>query len=105
MTGPVLAVTDLDVAYGQLQVLFGVSLEVREGEALALLGTNGAGKSTLLRAVCGLERPTSGRITFDGRDITGEPAEHLARRGLLLISGGRSVFGDMTVADNLEIQV
>lgn len=99
-----LAVDGIDFAYGQLQVLFGISLEVHRGEALALLGTNGAGKSTLLRVICGLERPSRGTVTFDGRDITGARAERLATQGLALIPGGKSVFTDMTVDENLEMQ-
>jgi ABC-type branched-subunit amino acid transport system ATPase component len=103
--GPtLLEVTDVDFAYGQLQVLFGISLHVNQGEALALLGTNGAGKSTLLRVICGLERPSSGSVIFGNYDITGTPAERLAARGLALIPGGRAVFTDMTVAENLEMQ-
>lgn len=99
-----LRVSDLDFAYGSLQVLFGIALEVRRGEALALVGTNGAGKSTLLRVIAGLERPGAGRVVFAGRDVTGVAAERLAREGLVLIPGGRAVFTDMTVAENLEIQ-
>jgi ABC-type branched-subunit amino acid transport system ATPase component len=94
----------ISFSYGQLQVLFGISLEVRRGEALALLGTNGAGKSTLLRVIAGLERPDDGSVTFAGQGIAGVPAENLARRGLALIPGGRAVFTDMTVEDNLEMQ-
>jgi ABC-type branched-subunit amino acid transport system ATPase component len=99
-----LRVSDLDFSYDQLQVLFGVSIEVRQGEALALLGTNGAGKSTLLKAVAGLEKPGRGAVTYLGDDVTGVPAERLARRGLLLVVGGRSVFADLTVDENLEMQ-
>ena len=99
-----LSVRNIDFSYGALQVLFDISLDVRRGEALALLGTNGAGKSTLLRVVSGLERPSAGSVTLAGRDITGERAERLASNGLLLIPGGRSVFTDMTVAENLEMQ-
>jgi ABC-type branched-subunit amino acid transport system ATPase component len=101
---PVLVVSGVDFSYGSLQVLFGVSLSVGRGEALALLGTNGAGKSTLLRVVAGLSRPTAGRVTLEGVDITGVQAEHLTRRGVILVSGGRSVFADMTVSENLEMQ-
>jgi ABC-type branched-subunit amino acid transport system ATPase component len=100
----VLDVRNIDFSYGHLQVLFDVSMEVFRGEALALVGTNGAGKSTVLRVVAGLETPTSGSITFGGRDITGVLAERLAGEGLVLIPGGRAVFTDMTVAENLEMQ-
>jgi ABC-type branched-subunit amino acid transport system ATPase component len=100
----VLDVRDVDFSYGHLQVLFGISMDVYRGEALALVGTNGAGKSTLLRVIAGLEKPTAGSVTFDGRDITGARAEHLAGEGLVLIPGGRAVFTDMTVAENLEMQ-
>jgi ABC-type branched-subunit amino acid transport system ATPase component len=101
---PILRADDIEFSYGRLQVLFGVSLHVERGEALALLGTNGAGKSTLLRVIAGLERPTSGSVVLDGTDVTGVPAEELVARGLVLICGGRSVFADMTVDENLEMQ-
>lgn len=101
---PVLDVSEVTFSYGRLQVLFGVSVHVGHGEAVALLGTNGAGKSTLLRVVAGLERPSSGRVVFDGEDITGLPARQLARRGLVLVPGGRAIFPDMTVEENLEMQ-
>jgi ABC-type branched-subunit amino acid transport system ATPase component len=94
----------IDFSYGRLQVLFGVSLAVTSGEALALLGTNGAGKSTLLRVICGLECPSAGSVTFDGSDITGVAAERLPARGLVLVTGGKGVFGDLTVDENLEMQ-
>lgn len=100
----VLAVRDIEFSYGTLQVLFGISFEVHEGEALALLGTNGAGKSTLLRVASGLERPTAGTVTLDDADITGVGAERLASRGLVLVQGGRGVFPDLTVAENIEVQ-
>jgi ABC-type branched-subunit amino acid transport system ATPase component len=101
---PILAVDGIDFSYGRLQVLFGVSLEVRPGEALALLGTNGAGKSTLLRVVTGLERPSAGRVTMHGQDIGRLDTEELVRSGLVLVPGGRAVFTDMTVEENLEMQ-
>jgi len=100
----VLQVADIDFSYGPVQVLFDVNFEVARGETLALLGTNGAGKSTLLRVICGLERPSAGSVTFDGRDITGAPAERLAGEGLALIPGGRAVFADMSVDENLQMQ-
>src|SRR5437763_1252310 len=99
-----LSVRDIEFSYGQLQVLFGISLDVHQGEALALVGTNGAGKSTLLRVVAGLERPSAGSVTLAGREITGVPAENLAREGLVLVPGGRALFADMTVDENLEMQ-
>jgi ABC-type branched-subunit amino acid transport system ATPase component len=99
-----LQVDAVDFSYGHLQVLFGISVDVFQGEALALVGTNGAGKSTLLRVIAGLEKPTVGSVTFDGRDITGIAAERLAGEGLVLIPGGRAIFTDMTVAENLEMQ-
>jgi ABC-type branched-subunit amino acid transport system ATPase component len=99
----VLCVNDIEFSYGQLQVLFGVSLELRQGEALALVGTNGAGKSTLLRVIAGLEKPSQGTVTYRNQDITSWPAEKLPGQGLLLIVGGRAVFPDMTVAENCEM--
>jgi ABC-type branched-subunit amino acid transport system ATPase component len=101
---PLLQVQDIDFSYGQLQVLFGISLEVRQGEALALLGTNGAGKSTLLRVISGLERASAGSVVFGGRDIGAVAAEKLAVEGLVLVPGGRAVFTDMTVDENLQMQ-
>jgi ABC-type branched-subunit amino acid transport system ATPase component len=98
-----LKVSGIEFSYGQLQVLFGISLEVRKGEALALLGTNGAGKSTLLRVIAGLERPSRGTVTFLDEDITVAPPEDLPGKGLLLIVGGRAVFPDMTLLENLEV--
>jgi ABC-type branched-subunit amino acid transport system ATPase component len=101
---PLLDAADIEFSYGRLQVLFGVSMHVEPGESLALLGTNGAGKSTLLRVIAGLEQPSSGRVHLAGTDITGTPPEELVRQGLVLICGGRSVFPDMSVEENLELQ-
>jgi ABC-type branched-subunit amino acid transport system ATPase component len=101
---PVLEAQGVSFSYGRLQVLFDVSVRVERGEALALLGTNGAGKSTLLRVLSGLEAPAQGQVLLDGEDITGAPAERLVGRGLVLICGGRAVFRDMSVSENLEIQ-
>jgi ABC-type branched-subunit amino acid transport system ATPase component len=100
----VLEARNIEFSYGRVQVLFDVSIEVRDGEALALLGTNGAGKSTLLRVISGLETPSSGSVSFRGRDITGSPAERLAGEGLVLVPGGHAVFSDMSVDENLQIQ-
>ena len=101
---PILRAIDIDFSYGKLQVLFGVSIELYDGEAVALLGTNGAGKSTLLRVIAGLEKPEAGRVLLGDGDITNVPAEQLAGQGLVLIPGGRAVFTDMTVEENLQVQ-
>lgn len=101
---PILRAKDIDFSYGKLQVLFGVCIELYDGEALALLGTNGAGKSTLLRVVAGLEHPDAGRVLLADDDITDVPAERLAGQGLVLIPGGRAVFTDMSVDENLDVQ-
>jgi len=102
--GTHLLVSDgLEAAYGSLQVLFGVDLGVERNELLALLGTNGAGKSTVLKSLAGLLPPAAGTITFEGRDITGLPAEEIARLGLSLMPGGKGVFPTLTVAENLRL--
>jgi ABC-type branched-subunit amino acid transport system ATPase component/ABC-type branched-subunit amino acid transport system permease subunit len=93
----------VEAAYGSLQVLFGIEAGVERNEMLALLGTNGAGKSTVLKSIAGLLPPTAGRIRFDGRDITGLPAEEIARLGLSLMPGGKGVFPTLTVAENLRL--
>jgi branched-chain amino acid transport system ATP-binding protein len=103
VTTPALRCEGLDVAYGPVQVLFGVDLEVDPGEVVALLGTNGAGKSTLLRAVMGLTPPRRGRVELDGDDVTGADPAALARRGVTLMPGGRAVFPGLTVAENLRM--
>lgn len=101
---PILHVQNVDFSYGRLPVLFNVSLHAQPGEALALLGTNGAGKSTLLRVVAGLERPSCGQVRLGRYDITGCDAEAIVDRGLILVPGGRAIFPDMTIAENLEMQ-
>jgi ABC-type branched-subunit amino acid transport system ATPase component len=100
---PALQVNDVDYAYGAVQVLFDVGFEVRRGEVLALLGTNGAGKSTLLRVVAGLGTPSRGVVRVDGQTITYVAPEQRVRMGIRLLPGGKGVFPDMTVRDNLEM--
>jgi ABC-type branched-subunit amino acid transport system ATPase component/ABC-type branched-subunit amino acid transport system permease subunit len=100
---PFLSAQGLDVAYGSLQVLFGVDLDVGHGEVVALLGTNGAGKSTLVRAVSGLTPVRRGSVTFDGRDVTHAAPEHLARLGIAHAPGGRGVYPGLTVGENLRL--
>ena len=97
-----LRVEGVDASYGQTQVLFGVDLEVAEGEIVALLGTNGAGKSTVLKAVSGLLAKDEGRVLFDGQDISGLDANATAAMGIAQVPGGRGVFPGLTVAENLR---
>src|ERR1041384_4127222 len=96
-----LAIENLRSGYGRIEALHGVSLNVAQGEIVALIGSNGAGKTTLLRAVSGLVRPTAGSITFDG----GQRLDHLAahvivRAGVSHVPEGRQVFGNLTVREN-----
>ncbi|HVF73527.1 MAG TPA: MFS transporter [Acidimicrobiales bacterium] len=99
---PMLSCRNLDVAYGRLQVLFGVDFTVDDGEMVALLGTNGAGKSTLLRAVSGLNIPNRGSVRYRGADITYLDAERRVRLGILQVPGGKAVFAPLTVVENLR---
>ena len=89
--------------YGKSHILNDATLDVREGEIVALLGRNGAGKSTLLKTLCGLVHPASGRIEYAGRDIAGLPAPDIARLGIGYVPQGRGLFAGMTVADNLAL--
>jgi ABC-type branched-subunit amino acid transport system ATPase component len=98
-----LIVSNLDVAYDQTQVLFGVNFEVREGELVALLGTNGAGKSTLLKAISGLVPSIGGAVFFDAEDITYHDPEETAELGMIQMPGGKSVFPSLTVKENLDM--
>ena len=98
-----LVVRELDVAYGPVQVLFGVDFEVEAGEVIALLGTNGAGKSTLLRAISGLQPARSGAVIFDGDDITFAPPQEVAGKGVIQVPGGKGVFPGLSVEENLRI--
>ena len=99
---PMLACRNVDFSYGQLQVLFGCSFTVDDGELVALLGTNGAGKSTLLKVISGIGLPTAGSVRFRGTDITYLDAERRLRLGITQIPGGRAVFGPMSVIDNMR---
>ncbi|HEX8803995.1 MAG TPA: ATP-binding cassette domain-containing protein, partial [Acidimicrobiales bacterium] len=100
---PLLVCRGLEASYGSLQVLFGVDTAVAHDDMLALLGTNGAGKSTLLKSICGLLPPTAGKVTFAGENITGWPAEKIARLGMTLMPGGTGVFPSLTVDENLQL--
>ncbi len=101
MSELMLQVQGVHAAYDGIRVLNGISLEVRRGEIVTLIGANGAGKTTLLRVVSGVLPPLAGRVLFEGRDITRLPAHKIARRGLQHIQEGRVLFRQMTVWENL----
>uniref|UniRef100_UPI0039EDEC9A ABC transporter ATP-binding protein n=1 Tax=Bordetella sputigena TaxID=1416810 RepID=UPI0039EDEC9A len=98
-----LKVEDLHVAYGGVQAVRGISLEVRPGEITALLGANGAGKSSTLAAIVGTVRPASGRVFFEGQEITGTRPEKLVKRGIAMIPEGARVFARQPVEQNLRL--
>jgi branched-chain amino acid transport system ATP-binding protein len=98
-----LEVHDLQVAYGAANALWGVSLSLRRGELLCVVGPNGAGKTTLIATLAGMLRARSGRILFDGQDITRLPAHRFCEAGIALVPEGRRLFTGMTVQENLEL--
>ncbi|RKG62129.1 ABC transporter ATP-binding protein [Corallococcus sp. AB011P] len=100
---PLLSVEGIQVRYGAIQALRGVSLTVGRGEMVALIGANGAGKTSTLRAVSGMLKPTAGRITLAGQDITGLKAHQLVPRGMAHAPEGRGIFPNLTVFENLEL--
>ena len=100
---PLLSIERIDARHGLLRAVREVSLDVGEGETVALVGANGAGKTTLLRTIAGAHRPSGGRIVFDGRDITGLPAYRRARMGIALVPEGRRLFPQLTVEENLLV--
>lgn len=100
---PLVALDDAVVAYGAIEAVRGVTLEVRRGEIVALLGANGAGKTTTLRAIMGLLPLTRGKVTFAGRDISHLPADERVRLGLSLVPEGRAIFPNLSVRENLEL--
>lgn len=98
-----LIINDIDVFYGNIQALKGISLEVKEGEIVTLIGANGAGKSTLLKTISGLLKPKRGSIEYLGSAIGGKPAQSIVKAGLSHVPEGRRVFSNMTVEENLEL--
>jgi branched-chain amino acid transport system ATP-binding protein len=100
---PLLEVDDLHVAYGDLEVVKGISLAIEPGEIVTVLGSNGAGKTTTLRSLAGLMGATKGRIAFSGRDIGRRPPHEIADLGLVLVPEGRQLFPEHTVRENLEL--
>lgn len=98
-----LEVERLEVSYGALAALHGVSLTIRPGEMVALVGPNGAGKSTLLKAIAGLLIPRAGVIRWEGKSVSAEPPQRIVERGVALVPEGRRLFARMTVRENLEL--
>ena len=103
MSAALLSVESLDVRYGAIHALRGVSFEARAGEIVTLIGSNGAGKSTLLRAVSGLVRPSAGRIRLEGVDITAHRPESIVALGCSHVPEGRRIFANLTVLENLQM--
>ena len=98
-----LEVKDLEVYYGAIHAVKGISLRVEDGQIVTLIGSNGAGKSTTLHTISGLIKPRSGNILFDGTDITGTPAHKIVASGLVQVPDGRHVFANMSVMENLDM--
>jgi ABC-type branched-subunit amino acid transport system ATPase component len=103
VTAPILRAEGLTAGYGKAPILHDVTLEVREREMVSVIGPNGAGKSTAFKTIVGFLHPTSGRVLFDGQEITGLRPDLVLRRGLAYVPQGRIVFPEMTVLENLEM--
>ncbi|MGA8399284.1 MAG: ABC transporter ATP-binding protein [Stellaceae bacterium] len=103
MSESLLTVEDIHTAYGLSRVLFGISLEVKAGECVCLLGRNGVGKTTTMRSVMGLTPPASGRVVWKGREITGRAPHHVARAGIGFVPEDRRIFPELTVWENLDV--
>jgi branched-chain amino acid transport system ATP-binding protein len=100
-----LKVEDLELSYGPYKALFGVSFSVGYKGATALVGPNGAGKSSIVRAIAGLVKPSSGKIYFEGKDITDMPAWRRVKEGIMISPEGRSIFSTLTVEENLKLEI
>ncbi len=98
-----LSIENLEVSYGLIRAIKGISLEVNEGEIVSLIGANGAGKTTTMHALCNLLPKQNGRVVFDGTDITNMPAHRLVPLGISQVPEGRRIFGELTVAENLRL--
>ena len=98
-----LEVKDIHTSYGLSQVLFGISLDVNEGEIVSLVGRNGVGKTTTMRSIIGLTRPSKGSVMFEGQEIAGLPAHKISRLGIGFVPEERRIFPDLTVWENLDI--
>lgn len=98
-----LKINDINVYYGAIHAIKGISLEVNEGEIVTLIGANGAGKSTTLRTISGLLKPRTGSIEFEGKNIAGMAAQNIVKAGISQVPEGRRVFANMTVMENLDL--
>ena len=103
MSETILKIEDLQVRYGGIEAVKGISFDVQQGQIVTLIGSNGAGKSSTLRTISGLVKPSGGKITFQGEDITGKDPTQLVTQGVTLVPEGRRIFPDMTVLENLKI--
>ena len=99
----ILTIRDLQVRYGGIEAVKGISFDVPEGEIVTLIGANGAGKSSSLRAISGLVKPAAGSISFRDEDITGKDANEIVSKGVIMVPEGRRIFPDLTVLENLKI--
>ncbi|KAA3384480.1 ABC transporter ATP-binding protein, partial [Akkermansia muciniphila] len=98
-----LTVQDIHTYYGNIHALHGLSLEIEQGEIITLIGSNGAGKTTTLSTICGLLTPRSGKVIFEGKDITGTSAEKVTAMGMALSPEGREIFPGLSVQENLRL--
>ena len=103
MSEAVLQINDLQVSYGGIEAVRGISFDVKAGEIVTLIGANGAGKSSTLRSISGLVKPKSGTVIFEGEDITGKDPTAIVSRGLMMVPEGRRIFPNLTVLENLKI--
>ena len=103
MNEPILSIKDLQVRYGGIEAVKGISFDVPEGDIVTLIGANGAGKSSVLRSIAGLVKPSGGSINFCGDDITGRDSTLIVKRGVTLVPEGRKIFPNLTVLENLKV--
>ncbi|MBQ4483233.1 MAG: ABC transporter ATP-binding protein [Lachnospiraceae bacterium] len=103
MSEDVLQIKDLQISYGGIEAVRGISFDVKAGEVVTLIGANGAGKSSTLRAISGLVKPKAGTVIFEGEDITGKDSNAIVSKGLMMVPEGRRIFPNLTVLENLKI--